>query len=537
MTSLIKQQLICDDNQSGLTTYPCQTQSGLDAPIVLIHGWGADSQVWGSLPEMLTEYSDIMTLDLPGFGLSPPLAEYSETVLLDWLARVLPERCYLVGLSLGGMLATTFAAIYPARVAGLVTVSSNLSFVQREGWDRAMPQSVFEQFFQSWHDDAESCLKRFMGLQSQGDVQERQLIRQLRGFQSGYETSAWGGILSLLATLDNREPVTRLQCPVLAILGDKDTLVPASVARDIEQLNDQISLKVVAKASHLPHLSCPQELGSILGGFFDDCRYHLDKAKVAESFGRAAKRYDSAAKLQHRIGEQLIQLIPEKEIQSGILDLGCGTGYHSCQLKARFPEARVLGVDISPGMLGYAATRFPEGEWLCSDAEDLTLPDASQNIVFSNFALQWCTNLDRVSGEIYRVLALGGELYFAVPGPRTLTELRSAWSTVDDHVHVNRFFSVDDWTESLLRAGFEGVDVSHEQHVEAHESVRELLLELKAVGAHNINGGKQAAMTGKERLQKLYRAYEVFRLPNGSFPASWEIIVGRARKPMAGKGE
>ena len=60
--------------------------------------------------------------------------------------------------------------------------------------------------------------------------------------------------------------------------------------------------------------------------------------------------------------------------------------------------------------------------------------------------------------------------------------------------------------------------------------MRDLLLELKNVGAHNNNAGKPLAITGKQRLKALYNAYENYRLPNGELPATWEIIAGVVSK-------
>ncbi|MGB1868604.1 MAG: hypothetical protein ACPHLL_04890, partial [Porticoccaceae bacterium] len=71
---------------------------------------------------------------------------------------------------------------------------------------------------------------------------------------------------------------------------------------------------------------------------------------------------------------------------------------------------------------------------------------------------------------------------------------------------------------------------SSEPLVERHQSVRELLLELKDVGAQNNNAGKSAKITGKQRLKALYNAYEMYRLPSGELPATWEIISGLVSK-------
>jgi malonyl-CoA O-methyltransferase len=183
-------------------------------------------------------------------------------------------------------------------------------------------------------------------------------------------------------------------------------------------------------------------------------------------------------------------------------------------------------------MLSYAQTKYSnEGIcWLCADAESLPVQSRSQSLVFSNFALQWCDQLDKLAAEIYRVLEPNGQLLLAVPGPRTLIELRQAWADIDKSVHVNRFASLESWQGALAKAGFSQIDLETSAVTEQHQSVRQLLLELKNVGAHNNNAGRAGHLTGKQRLQALYNAYEQYRLPNAQLPATWEIIVGTARK-------
>ena len=532
---------ICVRPQVGAVLYPCLSTPSLATPglstpspgnrlhqqtLVLVHGWGADSQIWGQLPQQLSQWVDVITLDLPGFGESSVLQDYSADSLLDWMQQTLPDQCLLLGLSLGGMLCQRYAATYPQRVTGLISISTNNQFVADSNYQAAMPRADFEAFIRSWQSNPSSCLKRFAGLQARADSQQRQLTRQLRAMDIDFDFGAAGALLKLLGEL--KISTTSLSLPSLSLFGDQDALVPVQAA------NQVANARIIAGAGHLSHLSAPQQVIGEIKGFLDNQRYRLDKPRVADSFGRAAPRYDSAAKLQHRIGEQLLAHIKSQTQRApdSIMDLGCGTGYHSIQLQQCFPEARVLGLDISAGMLAYAETKYRHSDlqWLCGDAENLALATGSQGLIFSNFALQWCTCLETLAAELYRVLQPGGQLVLAVPGPETLSELRQAWAKVDNQVHINRFASLQQWQGALAAAGFSSIELTSEPLIEQHQSVRELLLELKNVGAHNNNAGKSLAVTGKQRLKALYNAYENYRLANGELPATWEIISGVVSK-------
>ena len=528
MNSLVS---ISPQSSLGKSLYPCSGLRLCQQPIVLVHGWGADSQIWGDLPQQLSQWADVITLDLPGFGGSECLQDYSEQSLMDWLHRALPNQCLLMGLSLGGMLCQRYAAHYPQQVRGLITISSNRQFVADKSYQAAMSPSDFRSFTRSWRHDSQSCLKRFASLQAQGDLHQRQLTRRLWGMQLNTDPLAAEALLELLGQL---KPVRKTPgLPSLAVFGQFDALVPVEAASHCE------SAIIIQGAGHLPHLSAPQQVLDYLHSFLDRQRYQLDKPRVAESFGRAASSYDQAAKLQHRIGEQLLMQLAHLPANRGqqttpdrILDLGCGTGYHSIQLQQQYPQATVLGADLSAGMLAYARDKYQQTNlsWTCTDAENLSLETGSQALIFSNFALQWCTCLDTLTAELYRVLQIGGQLLLAVPGPETLTELRQAWAQVDDQVHINRFASLQQWQQALANAGFNAIQLSSEPLIERHPSVRELLLELKHVGAQNNNAGRSAKITGKQRLKALYNAYETYRLPSGELPATWEIISGLVSK-------
>ena len=160
----------------------------------------------------------------------------------------------------------------------------------------------------------------------------------------------------------------------------------------------------------------------------------------------------------------------------------------------------------------------------------MALNDQSEDLVFSNFALQWCNDLSPSLAEIYRVLKPQGEFHFAIPGPKTLWELRQVWGQVDEGIHINRFLSCSQWQSALELAGFTNIDLSNTTKIEYHASVKDLLWNLKTVGATNHNSGKSKRLTGKKHINRLYEAYGQFKTSENTFPATWDIIFGCAVK-------
>lgn len=533
------------------TRYPCAGRKRVDLPLVLLHGWGNDSRVWAEVLPLLTQQLDVITLDLPGFGGSSGCDTWQNAVEL--IAASLPEKCYLLGWSLGGMLAVRVTAACPKRVEKLITLAANASFIKRDGWQAAMDKTVFLAFAAGFDDDPEGCLKQFAGLQSWGDSNERLLLRWFRSNSSGgdsnacgdnsnpngYDCGNWRKALAWLGELDNREVLAALKTPSLHIFGERDQLVPVAAAEDMRALCPGAKTEVMEGLAHAPQLSAPQALAKTAMDFMADDPYALRKAEIASSFSRAAASYDTAAHLQRQIGERLLGRIcsqhvpPEQTSQQNIypqqqpatiVDVGCGTGHFTRLLARRYPRAACTGLDLAPGMVSYARANSRENiQWLCGDAEAMPLADGSFDLVFSNFTYQWCQNLNALMAEQFRLLAPGGQLVFTTVGPRSLGELRAAWQAVDSYVHVNQFAPLEQVRSALTGAGF---DIRHwqvEQVVCHYAQLNDLTRELKALGAHNVNRGRNSALTGRKHIEKLKAAYETCRQAQG-LPASWEIL-------------
>lgn len=247
------------------------------------------------------------------------------------------------------------------------------------------------------------------------------------------------------------------------------------------------------------------------------------KLDIAHSFSQAATSYDAVAGLQRRIGHRLLGLVPERSRRT-VLDLGCGTGYFAPHLQDMFQAEQILGLDMAQGMIDYAKRQsdLPNMGWCCADAESLPLHDGSLSMIFSNLALQWCSDLSKIMAEAMRVLQPGGCLAFSTLGPQTLCELKTAWQQVDDYVHVNHFLDLQEIQSAINAVGFIGT-AQEEQIIAQYQQLRGLTGELKSLGAHNLNRGRPVGLTGRNSIQKLLQAYEGYRDDQGMLPATYQI--------------
>jgi len=264
----------------------------------------------------------------------------------------------------------------------------------------------------------------------------------------------------------------------------------------------------------------------------------IDKGAARRSFEQAARGYDEAAVLQREMADRLLERLDYVRLEPElVLDLGAGTGYAIAGLRKRFGTARILALDFAPAMLLQARarnrTRGPRckpPDCVCADVEALPLADAGVDLIFSNATFQWCNDIRGTFGECLRVLRPGGLLMFTTFGPDTLWELRSAWATVDGYSHVSPFPDMHHVGDALVEARFADPVMDVERLTVTYEQARDLMWDLKVLGAHNTTSERARGLTGRRRLLAVERAYEAYRR-DGCLPASYEVVYGHAWAP------
>lgn len=103
---------------------------GEGTPVILIHGHTLDRRMWRKQIEVLAPHYRVITPDVRGYGLSSKLNENLHTTHVDDLITLMDslgiEKAHIIGLSMGGFIASDMVAMYPDRMLSCVLSSGNL---------------------------------------------------------------------------------------------------------------------------------------------------------------------------------------------------------------------------------------------------------------------------------------------------------------------------------------------------------------------------------------------------------------------------
>ncbi len=126
-----------------------------------------------------------------------------------------------------------------------------------------------------------------------------------------------------------------------------------------------------------------------------------------------AKLYDVFNKERMQPSIDLANRIDKICVQ--ILDVGCGTGMSTLALRNRFPDAEIVGVDLSAAMLDNAKKLLPDVKWIQRDCSE-SLEDLGQfDLVFSNAFLQWLSDQEKFIKNIRKCIKENGILALQIP--------------------------------------------------------------------------------------------------------------------------
>jgi malonyl-CoA O-methyltransferase len=270
----------------------------------------------------------------------------------------------------------------------------------------------------------------------------------------------------------------------------------------------------------------------------------IDPARVQQLFADPS-RVAASGFLRREVASRMFERLSlVKNSPQQVLDAGCGAGDDLAQLQKAYPAAQVLGVDAVPAMLsaaggsGQAPRSFLSRllpaksgiDLLCGDFGQLPLGPNSVDLVWSNLALHWHPQPDRVFAEWRRVLRVDGLLMFSNFGPDTFRELRNAFAAMDETPHSLPFVDMHDFGDQLVEAGFTTPVMDMEQITVTYDTTQALLADVRAFGGNPL-ATRRRGLVGRAAWQRMLDALEAGRRADGKLGLTFEVIYGHAFRP------
>ena len=248
---------------------------------------------------------------------------------------------------------------------------------------------------------------------------------------------------------------------------------------------------------------------------------HVNKQAVAQAFGRAAQHYEQHAELQRLSGDALLARAPAV-FGPHLLDAGCGTGWYSRCWRDR--GRTITALDLSPAMLATAREQQSAQHYLLGDIDDLPLPDASVDGVWSNLAVQWSSDLRTALQQFLRVTRPGGAVLFSTLLDGSLHEVHHAWAQLDGRAHANRFLSAAQFHTATTQLPLH----AEQQIITLHfSSALSAMRSLKGIGATHLHSGRGANVLTRSQLAQLEQHWPH---DEAGYRLSYHLMYGVLRK-------
>lgn len=172
------------------------------------------------------------------------------------------------------------------------------------------------------------------------------------------------------------------------------------------------------------------------------------------------EQYDAKHAFVYEKAKALVDLLAPKAGER-ILDLGCGTGVLTAEIAGR--GAEILGIDRSEEMVGQAKSKFPTLKFEVVDATQLKF-EAEFDAVFSNAALHWIPEAEKVIRGVSRALKPGGRFVAEFGGKGNIKTLVRAFHSAFAALGIREPEGVSQWFYPSI-AEYSGLLERHELEV------------------------------------------------------------------------
>jgi pimeloyl-ACP methyl ester carboxylesterase len=237
-----------------------------EAPaLIMLHGFGSSLETWEPWARALQTDYRVIRFDLPGTGLSAPdpTGDYTDARSVEVLAALMDrlglDRASLIGNSIGGAIAWTFAAQHPERIDKLVLISpdgfASPGFAYGETPDvpvmvklmrYALPKALVRMNLEAAYGDpsklTEETVDRYYDLMLAPGIRTAMIAR-----------------MEQTVRRDPEPLLRRIKAPVLLVWGEKDAMIPFANAADYARVLPESTLASFPQLGHVPQEESPEQ--------------------------------------------------------------------------------------------------------------------------------------------------------------------------------------------------------------------------------------------------------------------------------------
>jgi 3-oxoadipate enol-lactonase len=242
---------------------------GKGAPVVLLHAFPVNSEMWEAQIEALSVRHRVIAPDFRGFGQSAACGPFTMESLADDVQTLLMKLStgpvILGGLSMGGYVALAFAEKYQALLRGLMLIDTKAEADDakaKEGRGK-MIELARSQGGAAVGEAMQSKL-----LSADALANKPLLVKKLRGLTDGTAAQTIEFALGAMRDRPDRSEVLKsLAVPVLIVVGDGDVVTPPTGAEAMRKLALKAELVVIQGSGHLTAMEQPEQLNSAMERF------------------------------------------------------------------------------------------------------------------------------------------------------------------------------------------------------------------------------------------------------------------------------
>lgn len=253
------------ETRHGVVSY---REAGSGGPLLLLHGLGGGSRSWRRQYADLSDRYRVIGWDAPGYGASSLVETTNEAygqAAIDFLDALEIDKAFVLGHSMGGVMAARLADMAPERVRRLVLSCTFL------GNARPASEPLGEGYkarIQDRHDLDDAAfgaarVKSMVGEQTPEDI--RRVVADIAG---GVKVEGLEAACRMLHHSNNSDLYGRLGMPVLVVSGGADKVMPPERFQPLVDAMTGCEHRHFEIAGHAPYLEVADDFNQMLRGFY-----------------------------------------------------------------------------------------------------------------------------------------------------------------------------------------------------------------------------------------------------------------------------